>query len=63
MGNILMMVGLFLIYVSATIRFLMFMGIERDLKILDYIIGFIPIIRVVYMMIEVYTENDIYYHE
>jgi len=63
MGNILMMVGLFLIYVSATIRFLMFIKMGRDLKILDYIIGFIPIIRVVYMMIEVYIENDIYYHE
>lgn len=53
MGILLMIVGLSFIYISATMLFFMYMEYERDLKVLDYIIGFIPIIREIYMIIEV----------
>ena len=53
MGILLMIVGLSFIYISATMLFFMYMEYERDLKVLDYIIGFIPIIREIYMMVEV----------
>lgn len=53
MGILLMIVGLSFIYISATMLFFMYMEYERELKILDYIIGFIPIIREIYMIIEV----------
>lgn len=53
MGIILILIGLFLIYMSTTMWFFMYMERERKLKMLDYIIGFIPIVRTIYMMIEI----------
>jgi hypothetical protein len=57
MGIILILIGLFFIYMSTTMWFFMYMEHERKLKMLDYIIGFIPIVRTIYMMIEIKVDE------
>lgn len=55
MGNILIIIGLFFIYLSETIWVMMYAEQEREkMSVVDYLICCIPVLRTIYLLIEVH---------
>lgn len=53
MGNVLIMLGLFFIYVSETLWVIMEAQKEREqMSIFEYIICCVPALRVIYLLVE-----------